>query len=127
MLIDFSKAFNLISCTLILSTFKVFNFPEEYIAWIKTLLLDFSSMTLVNGYLSMKILLERGCHQGDPIASYLFILAIEVLMLRIFNYKDIHPWKSLKNNSHLQDGYADNYEGIESSWPSLVNGSELLT
>ena len=55
----------------------------------------------------MKILPERGCCEGDPVNSYLFILAIEVLMLRIFNCNNIHPWKSLKNNSHLQDGYAD--------------------
>ena len=49
MLIAFNKAFDSISYNMILSTLKVFNFPKEYIAWIKTLLLDFSSMTLVNG------------------------------------------------------------------------------
>ena len=72
-----------------------------------TLLLDLSSMTLVNKYLSMKILLEGGCSQGDPVACYLFILAIEVMMLRIFSCADIYLWKSIKNNFHLQDRYAD--------------------
>ena len=91
MLIEFSKAFHSVRFNLILSTLKVLNFPEEYIHWTKTRLLDFSSMTLVNGYLSMKILPERGCRQGNPVARYLFILAIKVLMLRIFNCKDIHP------------------------------------
>ena len=66
MLIDFSKAFDSISFNLILSTSKVFNFPEEYIYCIMTLLLDFSSMTLVNCYLSMKILLERGAAKVIP-------------------------------------------------------------
>ena len=56
-------------------------------------------MTLVNWYLSMKILLERGCRQGNP--GYLFILAIEVLMLRIFSCTNIYPYKSLGNNVHL--------------------------
>ena len=58
MLMDFSKAFNWISFNLMLSTLKVIIFPEVYIARFKTLVLDFSSMTLVNGYLFMKILLE---------------------------------------------------------------------
>ena len=91
---------------MILSTLKVFNFPDKYIAWIETLPLNFS-VTLVNGYLSLKILLKRGCGQGDPVADYLFIFAIEVLMLRINNCKNIYPWKSRKNNIHLQEGYAD--------------------
>ena len=52
----------------------------------------------------MDISRTRCCHKGDPNAGY---LTIEVLMLRITSSKKIHPWRSIKNNSHLQDGYAD--------------------
>ena len=62
MLIDFSKAFDSMSFNIIISTLRVFHFPKECIAWIKTLSLDFSFMTLVNWHPSMKILLETRCH-----------------------------------------------------------------
>ena len=106
MLIDFSKPLtpsaSIWSC-------PPFNFHDEYITWIRTLLLDFSSITLVNWYLSRKIHLERGCCHGDSVAGYLFIKAIEVLMLRIFRCLNIYPWKFIKNNAHLQDRYADDF------------------
>ena len=64
-------------------------------------------MTLVNGYLSLAILLERSCNQGDPVAGYLFILTIGVLMLRIAESTKIKLWISHKNNFHLQDCYVN--------------------
>ena len=54
-----------------------------------------------------RINLGRGCRQGDPIAGYLFILSIEILLLKIKNHPDILPWKSIKGNPQICDGYAD--------------------
>ena len=81
-----------------------------------TLLENFRSHTVVNGHLPLKLLLERGCREGDPIAGYLFILAIEVLLPNIFHEEaiqghqtmptDFHPWSSTSGTEHLIDGYA---------------------
>ena len=83
LLVDFSKAFD--SFDFILATLKKFGFRDKFMSWVKTLLENFNSHTVVNGHLSLRRILERGCRQRDPIAGYMFILAIEVLLLRIFH------------------------------------------
>ena len=40
-------------------------------------------------------------------AGYLFILAIEVLLLKLFASKNITPWTSKKNLQMMAEGYAD--------------------
>ena len=81
-LIDFKKAFDSISHKFLKSTLKIFNFSDKVVHWINTILSNFSSQTLVNGHLGEIIELLRGCRQGDPIARYLFILAIEILLIK---------------------------------------------
>ena len=80
MLMDFKKAFNSVSHSIIKNSMRKFKFNKTFISWINTLLTDFKSKTLVNGCLGYVIDLMRGCRQGDPIAGYLFILAIDCLL-----------------------------------------------
>ena len=82
-LVDFKKAFDSISHKFLKSTLKIFNFSEKIIHWINPILSDFSTQTLVNGHLGEIIELLRGCRQGDPIAGYLFILTIEILLIKL--------------------------------------------
>lgn len=63
--------------------------------------------TLVNGCLSATIDLLRGCRQGDPIATYLLILSIEILLSRLEKSKLILPWTSKKELEHHLEEYAD--------------------
>ena len=107
LLVDFSKAFDSISFKFIEKTLKAYGFSDEIIGWINILLLDFESVTCLNGNPSLRIPLERGCRQGDPIAGYMFILSLEILLLKISKSKDITPWISQKGHKHLIDGYAD--------------------
>ena len=100
LLVDFSKAFDSISFDFILATLKQFGFKNKFIGWVKTLLENFSSQTVVNRHLSLRILLERGCRQGDPIAGYLFILAIKVLLLRVFHESAIQGQQNLPTGVH---------------------------
>ena len=106
-LVDFKKAFNSISHKFLKSTLKVFNFSDKIVHWINTILSDFSSQTLVNGHLGEIIELLRGCRQGDPIKGYLFILAIEILLMKLRSTTTIHPWTSRQGIKLLEEGYAD--------------------
>ena len=73
LLVDFSEAFDSISFSFIEKTLQSNGFSEEIIGWINILLLDFESVTCLNGTSSTRISLERGCRQGDPIAGYMCI------------------------------------------------------
>ena len=75
--------------------------------WVSTLLYKFQSQTMINGNPSQRITLGRGCRQGDPISGYLFILAIEILLLRLAASPDIIPWNTKGAQAHLLEGYAD--------------------
>ena len=107
LLVDFSKAFDSISFSFIEKTLRAYGFSEEIIGWINILLLDFESVTCLNGNSSSRIPLERGCRQGDPIAGYMFILCLEILLIKISKDNLIKPWVSKKGHAHLIDGYAD--------------------
>ena len=105
--IDFSKAFDSISFEFIENTLKWFNLNPKFIHWINSLLKNFQSSILINGFPTPRIQVGRGCRQGDPIAGYLFIICVELLLLKLTQSKLIKPWTSKALHSKLIDGYAD--------------------
>ena len=62
---------------------------------------------MVNGFPSPRISVERGCWQVDPIAGYLFILCLEMLLRKLKSSKDLEPWTSSNATQHLIDAYAE--------------------
>ena len=86
---DYAAAFGSLDHNFILSSLKLFNFPEYFINWIRILQTDMQSSVINHGYSTGYFPVTRGCRQGDPISPYIFILAIEILFVMIQNDQDI--------------------------------------
>ena len=83
MLVDFQKAFDSVSWIFLNNVLKFFNFGKDFCHWINILNKNIQATILPLGHLSHFFTIQRGCRQGDPIASYLFLLAAQILYLMI--------------------------------------------
>ena len=104
--IDFQKAYDCISFSYIKKVLKFFNFGSDLMKWIDILLNDFIAVVNHCGNISRSFNIGRGCRQGDPIASYLFILCIEILALKLRNDPKVRGF-NIGNLRHLLEMYAD--------------------
>ena len=77
--IDFEKAYDSVSFNFIIKCLKFLNFSNDLIRWVSILLNNFKGVVNHCGNISERFAIGRGCRQGDPIASYLFIICIEIL------------------------------------------------
>ena len=89
MLIDFEKAFDSVSWKFLYSVLEFLGFGSGFIKWIKMFNNNITASIIQCGFLSDPINIERGCRQGDPIASYLFLMCAQVLLLLVKFNKDI--------------------------------------
>ena len=78
-IVDYAKAFDTIEWNFITECLKLFNFGPILIQWISLLREKSFSRIEQHGNFSDIICLSRGCRQGDPISSYIFVLCAEFL------------------------------------------------
>jgi len=127
--IDFKKAFDSIAFAFIKAVLKFFKFSNKLIEWIMILLKEFVVEVVQAGNISKTINIERGCRQGDPIASLLFILCIEILLIKIRTSDKVQPFKltyqfnplRLATINKYMEGFADDITlSIENNRESIV-------
>ena len=106
LLIDFEKAFDSISHDFIMQTLQFFNFGNSIKSWVRLFYEDAYSCVLVNGHLTKRFKIERGCRQGDPLSPYIFLLCAEILSILIRNNNNIRGLM-IKNVPHKLIQYAD--------------------
>ena len=89
LLIDFEKAFDSVAWSFIEKTLTFFNFKNDMINWVRTFQTNIKSTVIVNGNPSLWFPIERGCRQGDPVSSYIFLLCSEIMAHMIRQNKNI--------------------------------------
>ena len=93
---DFEKAFASLSLSFLLRVLRSFNFGESFINWVHVLYRKISSFVLNNGFSTKLFDVRRGVRQGDPLSAYLFIIALELLLINIRCDKEIKGIVALK-------------------------------
>jgi hypothetical protein len=116
--LDFEKAFDSLAFNFIEKTLIYFNFGPMFRKWISLFLYNTMSAIQINGFLSESFKIEKGCRQGDPISSYIFILCAETLAIKIRNSKQIKGI-TIENIEYKISQFADDtsllLDGSESS------------
>ena len=115
---DYEAAFDSIDHNFIFATLKRFGFKEDFIRWVQILHLNAESCIINNGFFSNYIRLARGTRQGDPLASYLFILVMQIFSSIIKFDKEIKGI-SVGNTEIKMVLFADDSTFFLHNWESL--------
>jgi len=81
--IDFIKAFDSVEHQFITNVLQFFNFGPIFIGMIRTLLSNRESVVIVGDGVTNSFKINRGTPQGDRISPYLFIIIIEILLIKL--------------------------------------------
>ena len=124
MAIDFDST----SWSFLYDALQLFGFDNSLIDWIKMFNRSITARVQQCGFLSEPIIIERGCRQGGPIASYLFLIAAEVLSIIIKMTPDIVGIKIGKTEFKMVQ-YADDttiiLDGSRDSLQATLNVLEI--
>lgn len=103
---DIEKAFDSMDHTFLIAALSKFGFGPNFICWINILLSGSESCVINGGKTSKYFKLLRGARQGDPIAAYLFIIALEVFFIMLRSNTEIKQL-NIFNHNFLLTAYAD--------------------
>ena len=83
--LDFSKAFDSVSKTFLQTSFDIFGFGINFKKWVSILNSGTTSCINHGGWLSENFSVSCGIRQGCPFSPLAFVLAVEILAIRIRN------------------------------------------
>ena len=127
LLIDFRKAFDSIDHTFLQNTLELLGFGPDITQWIKLFFSKREAQILMGGHISDIIQLEQGVPQGDVISPYIFILMVEILLLKINYTKNITGITFALNESRSETFADDTTIFLERNITNLRNTTKYIT
>ena len=91
------QAFDRISKDFMIHTFKKNGFGPDFVKWVSVFMADAKSCVVYCGWLSEYFAVEAGIRQGCPFSPLAFVLAVELLAVKIRqceNIKGLNYWKA---------------------------------
>ena len=102
------------------------NFPAKFIRTINSLNKDANVRVLVNGFGTGQVPINKGVRQGDPLSLYLFLLAVEPLVVTINNDTRIEGLGKGRKRNIKCPSYADNLTLPLVGSPSVCLAFEII-
>ena len=104
--VDIEKAFNFLSHSFLLASFKKYGYGNDFIKQVE-MLLECQEPCIINGCSTTKYFkFQKGARQVDPISAYLFILCLEVFFILINANKRVKGINIFKQ-TYLHSAYAE--------------------
>ena len=97
--IDYSQAFDRISKEFMICTFEKFGFGPDFMQWVKVIMAESVSCVSYSGWLSEFFRVDSGIRQGCPFSPLAFVLAVEILAIKIRESRHI---KGIKLDRHRE-------------------------
>ena len=97
-----SKAYDSLSHVYIKNSLKLFGFGDSILNWIKQFFSGRDASIMMRGNLTDRIFLKRGVPQGDILLPYMFILTVEILLIKINFTRNIKEINFAKKESRSE-------------------------
>ena len=109
-----------------IETLKAFNFGKDFINWIETIYHKPTCVNKNNGYFSENVDITRGIRQGCAISAMIFILVVEILVLRIKQNKNIKGMVENCDSEIILSQYADDMSLFLENENSIVPSLQII-
>ena len=117
--IDFIKAYDSVDRDYLTKVLCKFGFRGNFLETLKSLFTGTGAKIIINGFITKTVKLKRGIKQGDALSLYLFLIALEPLMIAIKNNPHLHGIWTPGGKIYKTLGYADDLNTLLSHPYSL--------
>ena len=124
--VDFEKAFDTLEWSFISKTLEVFNFGNKFKKWFTVLYNGVQSSVVNGGFMTNYFEITRGVRQGCPLSPSLFILAVELLALKIRQNKNCEGIYLPNNHEVKISQFADDTTIITNNTDSLKSHLQTI-